>query len=179
MIARGAAVVSAILLASAGAARADWPCAGEDVARIVRGARGAKPIAIATATTRAVYGAFAPVDLNADGRGDLVFTSACFEDAGEKLRLHRIYASCGKNPFRDDEDFVLLFEREEPCARTVSLAPGKAARAPGWRPLTLTVTTPVGRCRERATWAVTWTGARYDTGTATRTSCPAPAPTAR
>jgi hypothetical protein len=158
-------------------ARAEWPCAGNVRHRVARSAKGDKPIGIAAANERLVYGTFATAELNNDGRQDLVFASACIRGPADSVRFHRVYASCG--PGADGgEDFVLIFEEEELCARAVKIETQAAqSKANGvlWQDLQLVRMTsgPGGRC-EQATQPLKFDGAEYRAGARASKPCPKP-----
>jgi len=157
----------------AGEARAGGPCAEGARSRIVRSVKGGKPIAIAAPSDRPVYGELTFVELNGDGKQDLVLGSACIRSPTDSVRLYRVYASCG--PAADGvEDFVQLFEEEQPCARSVKIE-RQAAQTKldgvAWQDLQLTVTMPGKRC-EQTTAPLSFDGAQYRAGQGTTKGCP-------
>src|SRR5262245_39328825 len=113
---RSCLLVPMLLAVLAGPAHAEWPCADGTHYRVVRARTGDKPIAIAAMNDRPVYGELTPVELNNDGKQDLLFRSACIRSPTDSVRLYRVFASCG--PAADGVDeLVMVFEEEELCAR--------------------------------------------------------------
>jgi hypothetical protein len=171
------------LLAMAGEARAEWPCGENTRYRVARSVKGGKPIAIGAAKDpkdKPIYGAFTFVELNNDGRQDIVFESACIRGPGDSVKLHRVYASCGKAA-DGVEDFVMIFEAEELCARTVKIetqaAQTKASEVL-WQDLQLVRTVREGgkgggTCEQTAE-ALRFDGAQYKAGPRASKACPRP-----
>ncbi len=154
-------------------ARAEWPCADHTRHRIARSPRDGKPIGIAAANDRLVYGALSFVELNGDGKQDVVFASACIRSPADSVRLHRVYASCGAAA-DGVEDLVLLLEEEELCARPVAIEPQAQQTTVGgmaWRDLRLVQTSPGERCAQTIQ-ALRFDGARYRSGPRTSQPCP-------
>ena len=178
-----AGLVPALALAWSPPARADWPCAGETQYRVAHSAKGKKPIAIGAytgqPTTHLEYGELRFEDLNGDGKRDLLFQSSCIKGIADSVRWHRVLASCGVSPWDGGEDYVVVYEEEELCTRTIRLAPAaanakpavaKPAEAkPAWRDLVLARKTPRGACTEESTEQLSFNGAKYVAGARTYT----------
>jgi hypothetical protein len=169
------AISCAVVGLGAGEARADGPCVDGTRYRVVRSAKGGKPIAIAAAGERPVYGELAFVELNDDGKQDVVLASACIRSPADSVRLHRVYASCGPAA-GGVEEYALVFEEEELCARAVKIEAQAAqtkVKGVAWRDLQLTRTLPGKRC-EQATQALQFDGAQYRAGPRTTVPCSKP-----
>ena len=169
------AIACAAVALGAGEARAEGPCAEGTRYRIVRSAKGGKPIAIAAAGERPVYGELAFVELNGDGKQDVVLASACIRSPADSVRLHRVYAACGAAA-GGVEEYALVFEEEELCARAVKIEAQDAqttVKGVAWRDLRLTRTLPGKRC-EQATQALQFDGAQYRAGARATAPCPKP-----
>jgi hypothetical protein len=167
------AIACALSVLIGGEARADGPCTDGTHYRILRSAKGAQPIAIAAASDRPVYGAFTFVELNNDGKPDVVFASACVRSPADSVRYHRVYVSCGKAA-DGGEDFALLFEDEEPCERTVKIERQATQQKQGgaaWQDLQLTRTVPGARC-EQTVVPLRFDGAQYRADQGTTQPCP-------
>jgi hypothetical protein len=155
-----------------GEARADWPCADSTRYRVVRARNGDKPIAIAAPNERAVYGELTSVELNNDGKHDVLFRSGCIRGPSDSVRLYRVFASCG--PAADGvEELVMVYEEEELCTRQVELTTlAHQSKAGGvlWQDLQL-ARTMRGKTCERATEPLQFDGSRYQSGPRTTGPC--------
>jgi hypothetical protein len=159
----------------AGEARAEGPCSDGTRHRIVKSAKGGKPIAITAAGERPVYGELVFVELNGDGKQDVVLASACIRSPADSVRLHRVYASCGPAA-GGGEEYAIVFEEEELCARAVKIeaqAAQTTVKGVAWRDLQLMRTLPGKRC-EQATQVLQFDGAQYRAGPRTTAPCPKP-----
>jgi hypothetical protein len=169
------AIACALSVLIGGEAGADWPCADSARYRVARSAKGDKPIAIGAANDRLTYGTFTFVELNDDGKRDLVFASACIRGPADSVRFHRVYASCGR-AIDGIEDFVLIFEDEELCTRTVEIeAQTGQTKANGvlWQDLRLVRKVPGKRCEQTAQ-TLQFDRAQYKTGPRASRPCPKP-----
>jgi hypothetical protein len=91
-----------------------------------------------------------------------------------------VLASCGPSAVDGGEDYVVVYEEEELCTRTIQLAPVAASAKPAdakpaaWREIVLARKTPrEGTCVELSTERLAFNGAKYTGGARTYTKkCP-------